>query len=99
MVLQRQFLTKQKKNTYYRISRIRGSGNYLVVATEPDPNKKPPANVTVQKGLSWVEVTSNGVEYGDMPNNLIGDNFICTPDGYVIFQNNGMIAKFQLMIW
>ena len=85
-----------KENTYYRISRIRGSGNYLVVATEPDPNKKPPANVTVQKGLSWVEVTSNGVEYGDMPNNLIGDNFICTPDGYVIFQNNGMIAKISI---
>ena len=85
-----------KENTYYRISGIRGSGNYLVVATEPDPNKKPPANVTIKKGLSWVEVTSNGVKYGDMPNNLIGDNFICTPDGYMLFQNNGKIAKISI---
>lgn len=85
-----------KENTYYRISGIRGSGNYLVVATEPDPNKKPPANVTIKKGLSWVEVKSGGVEYGDMPNNLIGDNFICTPDGYVLFQNNGRIAKISI---
>ncbi len=87
-----------KEDNYSKITNFRVSDEYLLITTEPDPNKKPPANVTILKGLSWMKriVGSGGVEYGNMPNNLIGDNFICTPDGYVIFQNNGMIAKISI---
>ena len=95
----RTIFDETKEDNYSKITNFRALDEYLLITTEPDPNKKPPANVTVlPKGLSWMKriVGSGGVEYGDMPNNLIGDNFICTPDGYIIFHNNGMIAKISI---
>jgi hypothetical protein len=89
----RTIFDETKEDTYYEITDFKASHNYLLIMTEPDPNKKPPANVTIlSKGLSWVEVTSNGVKYGNMPYDPIGSNFICTYDGYVLYHNYGMIA-------
>ena len=95
----RTIFDETKEDNYSKITNFQVSDEYLLITTELDPNKKPPANVTVlPKGLLWMKriVGSGGVEYGDMPNNLIGDNFICTPDGYMLFQNNGKIAKISI---
>ena len=83
-----------KEDTYYKITNFQASGNYLVVETIPDPNKKPPEGVNVSREISYLERTESGIIYRTLPETLVGsEHYVCTPDGYMIFENLGRITK------
>jgi hypothetical protein len=83
-----------REDTYYKITNFQASGNYLVVETMPDPNKKPPEGVKVSREISYLERTESGIVYRTLPETLVGSkHYVCTPDGYMIFENLGRITK------